>query len=443
MPGLVAVGAQWGDEGKGKYVDWLAAQADWVVRHQGGNNAGHTVFVGQEQYVLHLLPSGVIHPKVRTAIGAGVVIDPQVLVEEMDSLAARGVEISPQRVMISPNAHVIMPWHRLMDGLMEDRSGDKKVGTTRRGIGPAYADKAARLGLRLADLTDPIRFAERLRAVVAFKNEVIVKIFNGQPFEYEQVLAEYQPLGRCLAPYLGDVSATLYDGLRAGKRVLFEGAQGTLLDIDYGTYPYVTSSNTIAAGACTGLGLAPYFIDRVLGVAKAYTTRVGEGPFPTEAEAALGNQLRTAGPVGEFGATTGRPRRCGWFDGPLVRRAVIVNGITELALTRLDVLSEFETIPVCVGYNFQGRKIATAPEDLHNLGQCQPEYQNLRGWRTDLAGTRDWEALPAAARDYVSALEELTGAPIALISVGPQRDQTIVRTANLWTARQGAEDSIP
>ena len=421
MPATILVGTQWGDEGKGKATDLLARQADYVVRYQGGNNAGHTVLAGGQLLKLHLIPSGILYPNVTPVIADGVVIDPKVLLEEMDALAARGID--PSRLAVSGNAHLIMPYHLEMDKVTERYLGKHKLGTTKRGIGPAYADKAMRLGLRLQDLTDPKIFREKLDVVLKEKNLVLSKVYNRLPLDGDAMARDYLGYGRRLAPHITDTGALLYEALRAGKRVLLEGAQGTLLDLDHGTYPFVTSSSPVAGGALAGSGLGPKEVDDVIGVTKAYVTRVGSGPFPTEDTAEAGRQMGEKG--NEFGTTTGRARRCGWFDAVLVRYAVRINGLTELFLTKLDVLSGFPQVQVCTGYRVGDEVFDDVPPHQSLFHKAQPVYQRLPGWSEDLSGARRFRDLPAAARAYVSRIAELVQVPVRHVSVGPDREQTI------------------
>jgi adenylosuccinate synthase len=417
MPNVVIVGTQWGDEGKGKVVDALAPQVAAVVRFQGGNNAGHTLVVDGDKIVLHLLPSGILHPRVACLIGHGVVIDPGVLLAEIDRLTARGHAITPEKLGISLSAHVILPYHTAVDKARELARGASKIGTTGRGIGPAYEDKVARRGVRIADLVDPDRLAARLADILPEKNHALQAWHGGEPMTAEALHAELAPLGERLRPWARDTVADVHAILRSGGSILFEGAQGTFLDVDHGTYPYVTSSNTVAGAACTGAGVGPTAIHEVVGIAKAYTTRVGSGAFPTEDTGPAGERLRAVG--GEFGATTGRPRRCGWFDAALLRQAVRLNGVTRLALTKLDVLTGLERIPVCVGYEGFDATFPAALED------ARPVYEELPGWSEPLGGARKLADLPRAARAYVDRLEALVGVPIELVSVGPGREATI------------------
>jgi len=424
MPLVVLVGAQWGDEGKGKLVDHFAGEADVVVRFQGGNNAGHTLVVDDDQVIVHLIPSGILHPDKLCLIGNGVVIDPQVLCEEMDGLRARHYFDDDSRLVISTRAHLIMPYHRRLDLAAENRKGRNKIGTTGRGIGPAYSDKMARTGLRFHHLLDPERLPGLIRAMVAEKNLFLTQVLEEAPLDAEAVVEEFLGYARRLAPYAGDVSKVIEERLDQGHKVLFEGAQGTMLDIDHGTYPFVTSSNTIAGAACTGAGVGPKRIDKVIGISKAYTTRVGGGPFPTELKDEIGARLRERGK--EFGATTGRPRRCGWLDIFALRYARRVNGLTEIMITKLDVLTGLDPIRICVGYRCQGRLVEEFPPDLETLERCEPTWEEMPGWQENLAGCRSLEQLPRPARDYVRRIEALTGVPVAAISVGAEREETVV-----------------
>ncbi len=430
MPITVILGAQWGDEGKGKITDLLAAEADLVARYGGGDNAGHTVTVGQERFALHLIPSGILYPRVTCLLGGGMVVNPAYLLAEMEALAERGVDVSPQRLKLDGRAHLILPYHLALDGAAEAARGGAALGTTRRGIGPAYTDKVARSGLRVQEmLHPPAAFARRIREQVAAKNTILEKVYGQPPLEAEAIVEEYLACAGRLAPYITDGPAVIADALRSRRRILAEGAQGTLLDIDLGSYPYVTSSYPTIGGVLIGLGVGPQPIERVVGVVKAYQTRVGAGPMPTELSGELGDRLRGSGaqPWDEFGTTTGRPRRCGWLDGVTVRYAAQVNGLTEIALTKLDVLSRFEELQICVAYDLDGRRIESFPADLEVLARCRPVYETLPGWQTDISDLRTFADLPRQARDYVARLEELAGVPVTCISVGPGRDQTIRR----------------
>ncbi len=423
MSAIVLIGAQWGDEGKGKVTDFLAEQADMVVRYQGGNNAGHTVVVDDQVFKLHLIPSGILYGEKQCLIGNGVVIDPAVLLEELDALRKQGVGTSQLR--ISPRAHIIFPYHCSIDQAEEDYKGSGKIGTTNRGIGPAYTDKAARVGIRLAELLDPEELEEKLRYAVDFKNRQLTGVYqSAERIDYGQILEEYTGYARKLEQYLADVSVLVNEAIDQGQKVLFEGAQGTLLDLDHGTYPYVTSSHPIAAAACTGAGLGPTKISKVIGVAKAYITRVGEGPFPTELHDELGVLIRERG--GEFGTTTGRPRRCGWYDAVIARYAARINGLSYLAITKLDVLSGLDTLKICVGYECDGEVITEFPASLKKMARCMPVYKEFPGWQEDITGATDFSQLPQNARDYVKHLEELSGVPVAILGVGPGRKQTLV-----------------
>ncbi len=422
MSTLVLVGAQWGDEGKGKIVDCLAEAADMVVRYQGGANAGHTVVVKGREYKLHLVPSGLLNHKV-CVIGNGVVVDPAQLLSEMDRLAAEGFDVG--RLYLSDCAHVILPYHKRLDAVEEDRRGDRKIGTTGRGIGPAYRDKFSRTGIRMADLLDAAVFREQLAAHLEQVNTFLERVYDQEPLHFAEVLESYIGYAERLRPHVTDTSLLVNRAIDAGQRVLFEGAQGTLLDIDHGTYPYVTSSSPTAGGACIGAGVGPTRIGRVIGVAKAYATRVGDGPFPTEIEGAEGDWLRERGR--EYGTTTGRPRRCGWLDLVALRYAARVNGLSGLALTKLDTLGGLDRVRVCVAYECDGRRLEEWPHNTALLARCRPVYVDLPGWSEDVGGVRRLEDLPVAARDYVTFVEEHAGLSMSIISVGPDRDQTILR----------------
>jgi adenylosuccinate synthase len=422
MPAIVLVGAQWGDEGKGKATDLLGSSVDYVVRYQGGNNAGHTVVIGAESYALHLIPSGVLTPGVVPVIGNGVVVDPAVLGEEMRGLRNRGVNCSD--LLISADAQLIMPHHRALDRVSERFLGVARIGTTGRGIGPAYGDKVARMGIRTQDVFDPKILRQKLELALREKNQVLVKVYNRRPIDVAAVVEEYLQHADFLRPHVADTSAVLNRALDDGKTVLLEGSQGTLLDVDHGTYPFVTSSNPTAGGACAGSGIGPTRIDGVVGILKAYTTRVGAGPFPTELLDADGEQLRTVG--GEVGVTTGRPRRCGWFDAVIARYATRINGLTSVFLTKLDVLTGWQRIPVCVAYEVDGVRHEEMPMTQTDFHHAKPIYEYLDGWSTDLSSARSLDDLPKAARAYIMAVEELTRAPVAAVGVGPDRDQTVV-----------------
>ncbi len=421
MANTILVGAQWGDEGKGKIIDVLTEQADVVVRYAGGNNAGHTVFVGAQKYVLHLIPSGILRPRKQCVIGNGVVVDPIGLVSEMDGLLKLGIAVTPKNLLLSETAHVVFPYHRELDGAREHAKGKNKIGTTKRGIGPCYGDKAARVGLRMIDLVNADRFAEKLKARVA-ENNAVLRAMGAAPLSFAKVHTAYRAAGDRLRPYVTNTVVLLHDAMRAKKNILFEGAQGTFLDIDHGTYPFVTSSNTTAGGACTGSGVPPHRVDTVVGVMKAYTTRVGEGPLPTE-NAEIADMLHAMGR--EFGATTGRPRRCGWFDAVATRHATMVNGLDELAVTNLDGLDSLADIKVCVGYRLGARKLDHLPNDIEALSKCAPIYVERPGWQSDTSKARKWKDLPAKARDYLKFIASETGAKLAIASVGPGREQTI------------------
>jgi len=421
MPAIVLVGAQWGDEGKGKATDLLGDRVDFVVRYQGGNNAGHTVVIGEESYALHLLPSGVLSPLVTPVIGNGVVIDPEVLIAEIDGLADRGV--SCDRLLISADAHLIMPHHRALDRVTERYLGKARIGTTGRGIGPAYADKVARTGIRVQDLVDPGILRQKLDLVLREKNQVLAKVYNRRGIDPDLVAGEYVGYGERLRRYVADTVLVLNRALDEGRSVLLEGAQATLLDVDHGTYPFVTSSSPTAGGACAGSGIGPTRITTVIGIVKAYTTRVGAGPFPTELDGDQAEWLRKAG--GEYGVTTGRPRRCGWFDAVIARYAARVNGLTDFFVTKLDVLSGLDKVPVCVAYDTGGARHTEMPMTQTEFHHAVPVYEFLDGWQEDLSQAREFTDLPRNAQRYVRALEGMIGAPVAAVGTGPRRDQTL------------------
>ncbi len=425
MSNVVVVGVQWGDEGKGKFVDLLSREIDYVVRFQGGNNAGHTVIVDGKKSALHLVPSGILHEGKVCLIGNGVVLDPIVFIQELDTLIAQGVDVSPVRLKISSKAHLIMPYHKVLDQAREKKLEGNKIGTTGRGIGPCYEDKVARVGVRASDLADPELLRSKIEAALLEKNVLFSALYGIEPLSADAVFDEVMAVAPRFVPYLTDVSSELEEAWAAGKSVLFEGAQGIHLDIDHGTYPFVTSSNTVSGNAAAGSGIGPNRLDRIIGILKAYTTRVGEGPFPTELHDATGDLLRTSG--GEFGVTTGRPRRCGWQDIVVLRESVRLNGLTDIALTKLDVLSGFEEIKLCVAYEYKGKHIKYPPQEGGALEHVTPVYESMPGWKEDLSACRTWEELPAAARAYVERLEQLSGVPVSMVSVGPDRNQTIFR----------------
>lgn len=421
MTAIALLGAQWGDEGKGKATDLLGEKVDYVVRYQGGNNAGHTVVIGDQKYALHLLPSGILSPGVIPVIGNGVVIDPSVLFEEIKGLDQRGIDTS--RLKISTNAHLITPYHRTIDKVSERFLGKSKIGTTGRGIGPAYADKINRIGIRVQDLFDPSILKQKVEGALRDKNQILIKVFNRKGLEVDEVVNEYLGYAELLKPFVVDTSLLLNKALDQGKNILLEGSQGTLLDVDHGTYPFVTSSNPTAGGACTGSGIGPTRISRVIGIVKAYTTRVGSGPFPTELFDEDGEKLRSIG--GEVGVTTGRARRCGWYDALIARYAVRVNGLTDFFLTKLDVLTGWQKIPVCVAYEVDGKRVEELPSSQSDFHHAKPVYEYLPGWSEDISKAKELDQLPVNAKAYVKFLEEISGAPISAIGVGPERDQTI------------------
>lgn len=421
MSAIVVVGAQWGDEGKGKVIDFLSEQADVVVRHQGGNNAGHTVVVDDREFKLHLVPSGILYPETLCIIANGVVIDPKVLLEELAYLKERGVDVS--RLRISSKAHVVMPYHSKMDALNEERRGDQKIGTTLRGIGPAYMDKAARVGIRVGDLLHPEEFRERLAQVLEEKNHVLSRAYAVEPFDFDEMYHTFLQYGEALRSYVADTSILVNEAIDRGERVMFEGAQGTMLDIDHGTYPFVTSSHPVAGGAPIGAGVGPTKIDRVYGVAKAYTTRVGDGPFPTELTDAVGDDIRERGH--EYGTTTGRPRRVGWLDAVVLRYAVRVNGLTGIAVTRLDVLDGLKSLKIATAYDYEGERLAEFPDTAWVFRDVTPVYETLPGWDESIGAVRRREDLPVNAQRYLERIEAAVGVPVVLVSVGRERSHTI------------------
>lgn len=420
MPSVVVVGTQWGDEGKGKITDFLSEKAEVVARYQGGNNAGHTIVFEGKKYKLHLIPSGIFYEDKICVIGNGMVVNPVALVEELNYLHEHG--ISTKNLKISNRAHVIMPYHIKLDGMEEASKGANKIGTTGKGIGPAYMDKAARIGIRMADLLDAELFKEKLKRNLEEKNRLLEKVYNSEGFSFEEIYEEYRACADVIRPYVTDTSVVLNDALDAGQRVLFEGAQGVMLDIDQGTYPFVTSSNPIAGGVCIGAGVGPTKINRVVGVAKAYTTRVGDGPFPTEIKDAIGDRIREVG--NEYGTTTGRPRRVGWFDSVVVRHARRVSGITDLSVNCLDVLTGLETVKICTAYEYEGQVLEEFPANLRVLSYCRPIYEELPGWKEDITGVRSLDELPDNARHYLERIAQLSGIPLTIFSVGPGREQT-------------------
>ncbi len=429
MSAFVVLGAQWGDEGKGKMTDYLAEEAEVIVRFQGGNNAGHTVEVGEKQYKLHLIPSGILHDNKLNIIGNGVVVDPKALFTEIDYLEAEGVKVTPSKLIISDRAHVIMPYHKVLDKLKEKARGKNDIGTTGKGIGPCYTDKFERSGIRVCDLIDEEVFKEKLKENIEFKNKYIVNVLGGEALNYDEILKEYLKLAERLRPYVQDTSVRLYDEIKQDKNILFEGAQGMLLDIDYGTYPYVTSSNTTACGVASGSGIGPTMITNAVGIAKAYTTRVGKGPFPTELDNEIGEWIREKGH--EYGVTTGRSRRCGWLDAVILKTTVRVSGLTSLCVTKIDTLAGLEKLKICVGYKFDNKVIDYFPASLNDLAKCEPIYDEFDGWGDEVADARSYEELPENAKKYLARIEELTGTKISIIGVGPRRDQTIRVTKEL------------
>ena len=423
MANIVVIGTQWGDEGKGKVVDLLAEYADLVVRFQGGNNAGHTMVVEGETFISHLVPSGILQGKT-CIIGNGVVVDPEVLIEELDYLSSKGIDVGPANIKISERAHLIMPYHKAVDHAREAKKGDKKIGTTGRGIGPTYEDKATRRGVRFVDLLDQEAFSDRVRTILDEKNFYLTKYLGAEPLDPQPIIDQYLPYAERLSPHVANVSITVYDAIKSGNQVLFEGAQGTHLDIDHGTYPFVTSSNTVAGNACSGAGIGPKEITGVIGIVKAYTTRVGSGPFPTELLDAVGDAIQEKG--AEFGATTGRRRRCGWLDTVLLRNAVRLNGLTGVAVTKLDVLGGLDRLEICNAYEYNGKRLNDFPASLELLAQCKPVYETLPGWAEDISSVRKFDDLPENTVKYINRLAELIETPVQIVSVGPGRDETIV-----------------
>ena len=424
MANVVIVGTQWGDEGKGKIVDLLAEHAHVVVRFQGGNNAGHTMVVGNEQLITHLIPSGILQQKL-CIIGNGVVVDPEVLIQEMENLSTRGVDIGPDRLKISERAHLIMPYHRSVDHAREKFKGDKKIGTTGRGIGPAYEDKATRRGIRFVDLLDPEEFREKVSTILDEKNFYLKNYLSADPLDGSDIIRQYETYADRLAPHVANISIIIDNAIKKEQQILFEGAQGTHLDIDHGTYPFVTSSNTLAGNACCGAGIGPGAITNVIGIVKAYTTRVGAGPFPAELFDEIGDRIQEKG--AEFGATTGRRRRCGWLDTVIIKNSVRLNGLTSLAITKLDVLGGLETLKICTGYRYKNETIDNFPASLKLLSNCEPIYETLPGWSEDIGSIKAMEDLPVNVKNYLDRIEALTQTPIDLVSVGAERTQTIVK----------------
>jgi adenylosuccinate synthase len=423
MGNVVVIGTQWGDEGKGKVVDLLAERANLVVRFQGGNNAGHTLVVNGMQTICHLIPSGILHREKKCLIGNGVVVDPEVLIQEMETLREKGVEINPTRLSLSEKAHLIMPYHRAVDLAREAAMGKTKIGTTGRGIGPCYEDKAARTGIRAVDLLDPGILQEKIKANLNEKNFYLTQYLKAEPLELQPILEAYLDMAATLGPFITDVSLEIDGAIRGGNKILFEGAQGTHLDVDHGTYPYVTSSNPIAGAACSGAGVGPDKLHHIIGIVKAYTTRVGAGPFPTELLDETGDYLQRRG--AEFGATTGRRRRCGWLDAVALSDAVRLNGLTSLAITKLDVLTGLDTLRICVAYDLDGERICSRPASLKETSRCVPVYEDLPGWSEDVSRARNMTEMPPAAKSYLKRIEELAGVALSIVSVGPGREQTI------------------
>jgi adenylosuccinate synthase len=423
MPNRVVIGSQWGDEGKAKIVDFLTQYADIIVRFQGGANAGHTVKADDREFIFHIIPSGIMHPNKVCVIGNGVVFDPKQAILEIKDLVAKGISVE-NRILIAENAHVVLPWHIACDKLKEAKAGKSAIGTTGRGIGPCYSDKVNRHGVRVGDLLNEQDLKARIEDIAGFRNEEFKKMFDSKPIDPEPVITEYLEFGKQLKNYICDTVSYLFESLKKQKQIIFEGAQGTILDVDHGTYPFVTSSNTVAGYASCGSGVGPTAIDQVIGVVKAYTTRVGNGPFPTELSDEIGEKLREIG--GEYGATTGRPRRCGWFDAPVVRKAAAVNGLTHLAITKLDVLDTFKEIKICTSYEMEGKSLLHFPNCLMQVSLCKPVYEILPGWECSTAKCRSWDDLPPNAQKYLTRISELAGVKIGIISIGAKRDESIV-----------------
>lgn len=424
MSAFVVLGAQWGDEGKGKMTDYLAEKAEVIVRFQGGNNAGHTVEVEDKQYKLHLIPSGILYGNKLNVIGNGVVIDPKALFEEIDYLEGLGVKVTPENLIISDRAHIIMPYHKILDKLKEKSRGKNDIGTTGKGIGPAYTDKVERSGIRVCDLLHTEVFKEKLYENIKAKNDIIVKVYEEEALDFNSICNEYLTYAERIRPFVRDISVRVYDEIKSGKNVLFEGAQGTLLDIDYGTYPYVTSSNTIAGGVPSGAGIGPSMIDKAVGIAKAYTTRVGKGPFPTELNDEIGEWIREKGH--EYGVTTGRSRRCGWLDLVILKSSARISGLTSFVVTKIDTLAGLSKIKVCTGYKLGDKVIDYFPASLEDLAKCEPVYEEFDGWDESVGDARNYEELPENAKKYLKKIEDFTGVKVSIVSVGPRRDQTIV-----------------
>lgn len=421
MANVVVVGMQWGDEAKGKVVDYLAQNADYVVRYNGGNNAGHTVVIGEQVYKFHTVPVGVLNDGVTAFITDGVVLDPQVFTGELGELNERG--ITADKIKISGNAHIIMPYHKILDSLEESSKGKNKIGTTGRGIGPCYADKMSRTGIRVSEFIDPVRFRERLSECLKRKN-AIISLYDGEPLDEDEIFTEYSAYAAKIAPFVADTATLIFEASRECANIVFEGAHGSLLDIDHGTYPFATSSHCVAGGSCIGTGIGPTMIDKVVGVAKSYTTRVGEGPFPTELFDATGDKIREQGK--EYGTTTGRPRRCGWFDSVIVRYTARINGVSCIALTLLDVLSGFDTLKICTGYSIDGKVVRDFPTDLEVLAKATPVYEEMPGWKEDISNVNTFDDLPAEAKNYVARIADLVEAPVCMLGVGRRRDQSII-----------------
>jgi len=422
MSNTCVIGLQWGDEGKGKIIDILAKDYDVVVRYQGGGNAGHTLIIGDEKYIFHLIPSGILHPDKKCVIGNGIVLDPKLFLDEIEGLSKRNINVSGN-LFVSDRAHVVLPYHKKLDLLIEKQKGVSMIGTTGRGIGPCYTDKIARTGIRIAELLNKDQFKEKLKIIVEEKNRLFVNLYNDEPLSWEDIYEEYSAYADKISPFVCDTVDLIARAVEDNKKILFEGAQGTLLDVDFGTYPYTTSSNTVAGGVSSGLGVSPKQIHNIIGITKAYTTRVGSGPFPTEVDGEQGEHIRKKG--GEFGSTTGRPRRCGWFDAVAIQHSIRISGVDSLIVTKLDVLDDQETIRICTGYKYENKVYKNFPADIETLNNCEPVYEEVSGWREDTTEVRSVDGLPEKARSYIGTIESIVGVKVGMVSVGPERLQII------------------
>ncbi|MHC4267540.1 MAG: adenylosuccinate synthase [Planctomycetota bacterium] len=422
MSNTCVIGLQWGDEGKGKIIDILAKDYDVVVRYQGGGNAGHTLIIGDEKFIFHLIPSGILHPDKKCVIGNGIVLDPKLFLDEIEGLSKRNINVSGN-LFVSDRAHVVLPYHKKLDLLIEKQKGVSMIGTTGRGIGPCYTDKIARTGIRIAELLNKVQFKEKLKIIVEEKNRLFVNLYNDEPLSWEDIYEEYSVYADKISPFVCDTVDLIARAVEDNKKILFEGAQGTLLDVDFGTYPYTTSSNTVAGGVSSGLGVSPKQINNIIGITKAYTTRVGSGPFPTEVDGEQGEHIRKKG--GEFGSTTGRPRRCGWFDAVAIQHSIRISGVDSLIVTKLDVLDDQETIRICTGYKYENKVYKNFPADIETLNNCEPVYEEVSGWQEDTTKVRSVDGLPEKARSYIGTIESIVGVKVGMVSVGPERLQII------------------